>query len=184
MHCDLLLDVHFFASQLTQPFYLVQMREGYGRSLFEPLLPLVLGRDISGEVTGVGNNVRHFQVGQQVFGALHPTATRGTYSDYAILGEEQLAPKPELLSHTVYGPSNYPCFPLIHVFLQIIHVFIVLYLNIPTLQSPVKSDVCKAVFNDIVMMLGSIIILRAMLGLSLFFFLLGHQAQICHDSEW
>lgn len=140
MHCDLFLDVHFSTSQLTQPFYLVQMREGYGRSLFEPLLPLVLGRDISGEVTGVGNNVRHFQVGQQVFGALHPTATRGTYSDYAILGEEQLAPKPESLSHTVYGPSNYPCLPLIHVFLQIIHGFIVLYVNMSTLQSSVKKQ--------------------------------------------
>ena len=79
----------------------MQMREGYGRSLFEPLLPLVLGRDVSGEVTAVGSNVRHFRVGDQVFGALHPTATRGTYSDYAILGEEQLAPKPESLSHAV-----------------------------------------------------------------------------------
>ncbi|KAG0614777.1 hypothetical protein M758_6G202600 [Ceratodon purpureus] len=77
----------------------MRMREGYGRSLFEPLLPLVLGRDVSGEVTAVGSNVRHFRVGDQVFGALHPTATRGTYSDYAILGEEQLAPKPESLSH-------------------------------------------------------------------------------------
>ncbi|XP_024394923.1 uncharacterized protein [Physcomitrium patens] len=78
----------------------MRMREGYGRSLFEPLLPLVLGRDVSGEVTAVGSNVRQLLVGDQVFGALHPTATRGTYSDYAILGEEQLAPKPESLSHT------------------------------------------------------------------------------------
>ncbi|KAG0626048.1 hypothetical protein M758_2G098600 [Ceratodon purpureus] len=78
----------------------MRMREGYGRSLFEPLLPLVLGRDVSGEVTAVGSSVRHFHVGDQVFGALHPTATRGTYSEYAILGEEQLAPKPESLSHT------------------------------------------------------------------------------------
>lgn len=77
------------------------MREGYGRSLFEPLLPLVLGRDVSGEVAAVGSNVRHFRVGDPVFGALHPTATRGTYSDYAILGEEQLAPKPQSLSHVV-----------------------------------------------------------------------------------
>lgn len=77
------------------------MREGYGRSLFEPLLPLILGRDVSGEVTAVGSSVRHFHVGDQVFGSLHPTATRGTYSEYAILGEEQLAPKPESLSHTV-----------------------------------------------------------------------------------
>lgn len=85
----------------------MRMREGYGRSLFEPLLPLVLGRDVSGEVTAVGSNVHKFHLGDQVFGALHPTATRGTYSEYAILGEEQLAPKPESLSHSVRSVSSF-----------------------------------------------------------------------------
>lgn len=77
----------------------VRMRKGYGRSLFEPLLPLILGRDVSGEVIAVGNAVKQLQLGQQVFGALHPTATRGTYSDYAILAEDQLVIKPSSLSH-------------------------------------------------------------------------------------
>uniref|UniRef100_A0A0D6QR09 Enoyl reductase (ER) domain-containing protein n=1 Tax=Araucaria cunninghamii TaxID=56994 RepID=A0A0D6QR09_ARACU len=76
-----------------------RMRSGYGRSLFEPLLPLILGRDISGEVAAVGSSVRQLHVGQEVFGALHPTAVRGTYSDYAILLEEELAPKPPSLTH-------------------------------------------------------------------------------------
>ncbi|KAH9310038.1 hypothetical protein KI387_037949 [Taxus chinensis] len=76
-----------------------RMRSGYGRSLFEPLLPLILGRDISGEVAAVGSSVRQLHVGQEVFGALHPTAVRGTYSDYAILSEEELAPKPPSLTH-------------------------------------------------------------------------------------
>eukprot|EP01018_Ginkgo_biloba_P000669 Gb_01744 [translate_table: standard] len=76
-----------------------RMRSGYGRSLFEPLLPLILGRDISGEVAAVGSAVRQLRVGQEVFGALHPTAVRGTYSVYAILSEEQLAPKPPSLTH-------------------------------------------------------------------------------------
>jgi NADPH:quinone reductase-like Zn-dependent oxidoreductase len=79
----------------------MQMRGGYGRSLFKPLLPLVIGRDVSGEVTRVGNSVQHLHIGEQVFGALHPTATRGTYSDYAILHEEQLAHKPDNISHIV-----------------------------------------------------------------------------------
>lgn len=125
--------------------------------------------------------MRHFQIGQQVFGALHPTATRGTYSDYAILGEEQLAPKPESLSHMVYGPSNYPCFPLIHVFLQIIYGLIVWYVNIPIHQSPMKSSVFKAEFNDIVMMLWFIITFRLHWACVCYLFL-GHQTQICHDS--
>ncbi|KAK6157366.1 hypothetical protein DH2020_011614 [Rehmannia glutinosa] len=76
-----------------------RMREGYGRSLFEPLLPLILGRDISGEVAGVGSSVRSLSVGQEVFGALHPTAVRGTYVDYAILPEDELISKPESISH-------------------------------------------------------------------------------------
>ncbi|XP_073287215.1 uncharacterized protein, partial [Primulina huaijiensis] len=75
------------------------MRSGYGRSLFEPLLPLILGRDISGEVEALGSSVHSLSVGQEVFGALHPTAVRGTYADYAILAEEELTVKPESISH-------------------------------------------------------------------------------------
>ncbi|KAG8364903.1 hypothetical protein BUALT_Bualt18G0046900 [Buddleja alternifolia] len=76
-----------------------RMRAGYGRSLFEPLLPVILGRDISGEVAAVGQAVHSLGVGQEVFGALHPTAVRGTYTDFAILAEEELTPKPESISH-------------------------------------------------------------------------------------
>ncbi|XP_011038895.1 PREDICTED: reticulon-4-interacting protein 1, mitochondrial [Populus euphratica] len=76
-----------------------RMRSGYGRSIFEPLLPLILGRDISGEVAAVGTSVRSFSVGEEVFGALHPTAVRGTYTDYAVLSEDELAPKPPSLTH-------------------------------------------------------------------------------------
>ncbi|KAG5120298.1 hypothetical protein JHK82_034718 [Glycine max] len=76
-----------------------RMRAGYGRSIFEPLLPLILGRDVSGEVSAVGDKVRSVSVGEQVFGALHPTAVRGTYSDYAILSEEEVTPKPDSLTH-------------------------------------------------------------------------------------
>ncbi|XP_030461067.1 uncharacterized protein LOC115681298 isoform X1 [Syzygium oleosum] len=76
-----------------------RMRSGYGRSIFEPLLPLILGRDISGEVAAVGASVRSLTVGQEVFGALHPTAVRGTYTDYAILSEDELTQKPESITH-------------------------------------------------------------------------------------
>ena len=77
------------------------MRSGYGRSLFEPLLPLILGRDVSGEVAAVGALVRSVSVGQEVFGALHPTAVRGTYTDYAILPQDEVTPKPSSLTHVV-----------------------------------------------------------------------------------
>ncbi|ERN14023.1 hypothetical protein AMTRI_Chr01g133380 [Amborella trichopoda] len=76
-----------------------RMRSGYGRSIFGPLLPLILGRDISGEVAATGASVRSLSVGQEVFGALHPTAVRGTYADYAVLSEDELAPKPASITH-------------------------------------------------------------------------------------
>lgn len=76
-----------------------RMRSGYGRSIFEPLLPIILGRDISGEVAAVGASVRSLTIGQDVFGALHPTAVRGTYADYAILSEDELTLKPESITH-------------------------------------------------------------------------------------
>ncbi|XP_062169320.1 uncharacterized protein LOC133875265 isoform X2 [Alnus glutinosa] len=52
-----------------------------------------------GEVAAIGASVRSLSVGQEVFGALHPTAVRGTYADYAILSEEELAPKPVAVTH-------------------------------------------------------------------------------------
>ncbi|KAF7140446.1 hypothetical protein RHSIM_Rhsim06G0203600 [Rhododendron simsii] len=76
-----------------------RMRSGYGRSLFEPLLPIILGRDVSGEVAAIGALIRSLSVGQEVFGALHPTAVRGTYTDYAILAEDELTSKPVSISH-------------------------------------------------------------------------------------
>ncbi|KAL2944476.1 Reticulon-4-interacting protein 1-like protein mitochondrial [Bienertia sinuspersici] len=77
----------------------LRMRTGYGRSVFEPLLPIILGRDVSGEVAAVGNSVRSVSVGEEVFGALHPTAIRGTYTDYAILSAEEVTKKPAAMSH-------------------------------------------------------------------------------------
>lgn len=93
------------------------MRAGYGRSLFEPLLPIILGRDVSGEVTAIGSSVRSLSVGQEVFGALHPTAVRGTYTDYAILSEDEVTPKPKSLSHVV-------CTYLFQLFKKVILIYL------------------------------------------------------------
>ncbi|KAJ1423153.1 hypothetical protein SESBI_12595 [Sesbania bispinosa] len=43
------------------------MRSGYGRSIFEPLLPLILGRDVS-EVAAVGGSVRSVSVANKFLG--------------------------------------------------------------------------------------------------------------------
>ncbi|VVA97685.1 unnamed protein product [Arabis nemorensis] len=76
-----------------------RIRAGYGRSVFEPHLPIIIGRDVSGEVAAIGTSVKSVKVGQEVFGALHPTALRGTYTDYGILSEDELIEKPSSVSH-------------------------------------------------------------------------------------
>ncbi|XP_078151545.1 groES-like zinc-binding alcohol dehydrogenase family protein [Carex rostrata] len=86
----------------------LRMREGYGRSIFEPLLPIIIGRDVSGEVAAVGSSVSSLKVDQEVFGALHPTAVRGTYTDYAILSEDELTVKPSTLSHVEASAIPFP----------------------------------------------------------------------------
>ncbi|HVL02637.1 MAG TPA: alcohol dehydrogenase catalytic domain-containing protein, partial [Dongiaceae bacterium] len=64
-----------------------RMRDGYGRVLFEKMrgfeLPLILGRDVAGEVVKTGSQVRDLQVGDAVFGVTSPKA-QGAYAEYVI----------------------------------------------------------------------------------------------------
>ena len=53
-----------------------RVRAGYARALYAPMLPLILGRDVSGEVVARGDSARSFPLGAQVFGALSPLAPR------------------------------------------------------------------------------------------------------------
>ena len=62
--------------------------------MYEPLLPLVLGRDLSGEVVAAGGAARAFPVGTHVFGALSPVAAAGTHAEYVAVPEAHLARKP------------------------------------------------------------------------------------------
>jgi NADPH:quinone reductase-like Zn-dependent oxidoreductase len=43
--------------------------------------------------------VGSFKTGDPVFGALHPTAVFGTYSEYTVAESSELHSKPENLSH-------------------------------------------------------------------------------------
>jgi NADPH:quinone reductase-like Zn-dependent oxidoreductase len=45
--------------------------------VYQPMLPLVLGRDVSGEVVAAGTSARVFPLGTAVFGALSPVAAHG-----------------------------------------------------------------------------------------------------------
>jgi hypothetical protein len=94
-------DFNCLSVYLLKSSIYLQMRSGYGRCIFEPLLPLIIGRDISGEVAATGTSVSSFSIGQEVYGALHPTAIRGTCADYAVLSQDELTPKPSTLTHVV-----------------------------------------------------------------------------------
>ena len=76
-----------------------RIREGYGAPVYRGMLPLVLGRDVSGEVVATGSSARAFPVGAQVFGALSPVSPNGTHAEYVAVSEAHLARKPECLTH-------------------------------------------------------------------------------------
>lgn len=64
-----------------------RMRSGYGRVLLAKMrgfeLPLILGRDVAGEVVKIGSQVKDLQVGDAVFGVAGPKA-QGAYAEYVI----------------------------------------------------------------------------------------------------
>ena len=64
---------------------------------FRPELPAILGRDISGIVADVGNEVSGFVKGDAVFGMLD--YDRGAYAEYAVASIREIAPAPGGLDH-------------------------------------------------------------------------------------
>lgn len=75
-----------------------RMRAGYGRALFSKMraseFPMVLGRDVAGEVVAVGDGVTRFSLGDRVFGA-PSTGLQGTYAERIAVAEGELARIPE-----------------------------------------------------------------------------------------
>lgn len=78
-----------------------RMRNGYGRVMLSKMrgfeLPLILGRDVSGEVVKVGSRVTGLNVGDAVFGVPGPKS-QGAYAEYVISTPAQVVPKPKSLS--------------------------------------------------------------------------------------
>lgn len=79
-----------------------KMRSGYGRVIFSKKrgfdLPLVLGRDVSGEVVLVGKSVTSFSIGDRVYGV--PAAkAQGAYAEFVVSKESDITLKPALLSY-------------------------------------------------------------------------------------
>ncbi len=82
------------------------MRRGYGANFFRRIsrmtrkkfFPLIVGRDCSGEVVAVGDNVKKFLPGDLVYGAVS-FARQGTHAEYVTMRESELAFKPCNVDH-------------------------------------------------------------------------------------
>lgn len=61
--------------------------------------PMILGWDVSGIVSKVGEQVRTFRAGDAVFGTIHFPGPGGSYAEFAVAPADQLALKPENISH-------------------------------------------------------------------------------------
>ncbi|WP_442587212.1 NADP-dependent oxidoreductase [Pedobacter sp. AW31-3R] len=68
--------------------------------------PLILGWDISGEVTAIGEHVSKYQVGDEVFGMINFAGHGRAYAAYVAAPEEQLALKPANISHVEAAAST------------------------------------------------------------------------------
>jgi len=75
------------------------LRAGYMSHYFNHTLPLVLGVDVSGSVEEVGANVTKFKLGDEVYARVGVTRD-GSYAEYAVAPESDVAIKPQSLNHT------------------------------------------------------------------------------------
>lgn len=78
-----------------------RMRTGYGRVIFSKKrgfdLPLVLGRDVSGEVVKIGSKVKNLSVGDLVYGVT-ATQAQGAYAEYVVSKANEVVLKPASLT--------------------------------------------------------------------------------------
>ena len=91
---ELLLRVHAAAVNPVD----TSIRAGRASGLSGAELPYVPGFDASGVVAAIGSEVDSFQVGDEVFAMLN-LRRGGAYAEYAIVLEEEAAPKPPRISH-------------------------------------------------------------------------------------
>jgi len=68
--------------------------------------PLVLGWDISGEVTEIGTEVTQFNMGDEVFGMVNFVGHGKAYAEYVAAPAEHLARKPNNISHVEAAAST------------------------------------------------------------------------------
>ncbi len=76
-----------------------KIREGWFKDFFPHEFPLILGWDAAGTVASVGENVRKYKAGNDVYAYCRkPEIKEGAYAAYIRLPLENVAPKPERMS--------------------------------------------------------------------------------------
>jgi len=79
----------------------IKSRKGEGmRDILSKEYPMILGWDISGVVERVGDEVKDFHVGDEVFGVINFPGPGSSYAEYVAAPAAQLAIKPKNISHT------------------------------------------------------------------------------------
>jgi NADPH:quinone reductase-like Zn-dependent oxidoreductase len=68
---------------------------------FRPKLPAILGRDFSGVIVRLGEDVTDWKIGDEVFGMLD--YARGAYAEYCVALPSEVVHKPEPLEHLRAG---------------------------------------------------------------------------------
>ncbi len=75
-----------------------KVREGHLKEMLHNALPLIPGWDFSGEVAACGPGADLWQIGAEVYGRPDP-ARDGTYAEYAVMREFEVARKPQSVDH-------------------------------------------------------------------------------------
>ncbi|WP_125567177.1 NADP-dependent oxidoreductase [Companilactobacillus insicii] len=75
-----------------------KLREGYLAEMIPLKFPIVLGWDVAGVITRVGQKVQNFKTGDKVL-ARPDLTNRGTYAEYTAVKEDKLAMLPDNVSY-------------------------------------------------------------------------------------
>lgn len=76
-----------------------KVREGYFADLFKEPFPFPMGWDVSGQIKEVGNRVKTFKTGDEVFGLINFFEPAGCFAEYVTAPVSQIAHKPGRLDH-------------------------------------------------------------------------------------
>ena len=90
---DVLVEVHAAGANLLDS----KIKTGEFKLILPYQLPLILGHDVAGVITGVGKNVKKFKIGDEVYA--RPADHRiGTFAEFIAIDEKDVALKPKNLS--------------------------------------------------------------------------------------